>query len=93
MEKGFDEKVSWKSSSSAQTRLKDKKCKKCFMFSIYIQSQSSTFRFWPDSHEYLGVEEDESENRNCNSQQKPGPVCVVSEIYSFENELVLHEIS
>ena len=93
MEKGFDEKVSWKSSSSAQTRLKTKNAKKCFMFSNYIQSQSSTFRFWPDSHEYLGVEKDESENRNCNSQQKPGPVCVVSEIYSFENELVLHEIS
>ena len=63
------------------------------MFSIYIQSQSPTFRFWPDSHEYLGVEKDECDNRNCNSQQKPGPVCVVSEIYSFENELVLHEIS
>ena len=67
------------------------------MFSIYIQSQSSTFGFWPDSHEYLGVEKDESENRNCNSQQKPGPVCVVSKIFrldsGFENELVLHEIS
>ena len=30
MEKGFDEKVSWKSSSSAQTRLKDKNEKQIF---------------------------------------------------------------